>query len=102
MNRKAQLVSFSLILIAFLLTLTVFALIPVFKETLDDSRGNSNLNCPGTPEFNVTQYDEDGDFNQLVRRPTCFTTGIYMVYFIMAFLIAVVSWVALNFRKGKR
>ena len=104
MNKKAQqaLVGFAFVMVAFVLFLTAFGLIDVFKEVLDDARGDSNLNCPGTPDFNQTSYDADGDFNQTVRRPTCFVTGISMVWLLGSFLIATISWVALNFRKSRR
>lgn len=103
MNNKAQfLVGFGLLMVAFILFLTAFALIDIFKETLDDSRGDVNLNCPGTPNHNSTAYAEDGEFNRLVRRPTCFVTGISMVWFIGTFLIATISWATLNFRKARK
>jgi len=104
MNNKGQqfLVGFVLIMVAFVLILTAFAIIDILKETLDDARGDENINCPGTPNFNETAYDADNDFNQLVRRPTCFVTGVSMVWLIGGFLIAVVAWVGLNFRKAKR
>ena len=104
MNKKGQkmLIGFSLSMVVLILILVTFGLIPVFKESLDESRGNIHLNCPGTPNFNQTAYDEDNDFNQLVRRPTCFITGISMIWFIGAFLLALFVWLVSNFRGVKR
>ncbi|KKN07817.1 hypothetical protein LCGC14_1063100 [marine sediment metagenome] len=103
MNKKGQkvLAGFALGMVAFVLILVVFGLIPVFKETLDESRGNIDLNCPGTPDFNETAYEVDGDFNQTVRRPTCFVTGISMIWYIGAVLLALSAWVVGNFRGAK-
>lgn len=100
-NKKAQsgLVGFALLTVFFLLMITAFVTIEPFKEALDNSRGNSDLNCPGTPTFNQSAYNTQTDFEQLVRRPTCFTTGLYMVFFICIFLIAAVSWVYRNWRR---
>ncbi len=106
MNKKSQqaLVGFSLVIVVFVFFLVAFGLIPVFKESLDEIRGTESINCPGTPGFNQTQFDEDEgfEFNQTVRRPTCFVTGLNMVWFISAFLLASVSWLAINFRKARR
>lgn len=104
MNKKAQktLIGFALLTVALVLLLAALSTIDVFKESLDEVRGNENLNCPGTPNFNQTTYDEDtGTNNATVRRPTCFVTGISMVWFIGAFLLALVSWIVGNFRKAK-
>ncbi len=105
MNKKGQktLIGFALFTVALVLMLAALSTIDVFKESLDEVRGNPNLNCPGTPNFNQTQFDEDNsfEFNQSVKRPTCFVTGISMVWFIGAFLIALVVWVVGNFRKAK-
>lgn len=104
MNKKGQkmLIGFALSMVVLLLILVTFGLIPVFKESLDESRGNINLNCPGTPDFDQTVYDGDGDFNQTVRRPTCFITGISMIWFIGAFLLSLFVWLVSNFRGVKR
>ena len=106
MNKKGQqaLVGFSLVMVVFIFFLVAFGLIGIFKESLDEIRGTESINCPGTPGFNQTQFDEDEtfDFNQTVRRPTCFVTGVSMVWFISAFLLASVSWLAINFRKARR
>ncbi len=106
MNKKSQqsLVGFSLVIVVFVFFLVAFGLIDVFKESLDETRGTSSLNCPGTPGFNQTQFDDDetSEFNKLVRRPTCFITGISMTWFISAFLLASLSWLAVNFRKARR
>lgn len=104
MNKKGQktLIGFALLTVAFVLLITTLSTIDVFKESLDEVRGNSSLNCPGTPNFNQTAYDQDTNtVNATTRRPTCFVTGIYMVYFIGSFLLAMVVWLVGNFRKAK-
>lgn len=90
---------FSLIIVFFILMITAFALIEPFKEALDNNRNTSSLNCPGTTGFNQTLYDEDNDFVRLVKRPTCFVTGISMVWYIMSFLIAAATWVVSQWGK---
>ncbi len=90
---------FVLLIIFFLLAVTTFAFIEPFKEALDNNRGTSSLNCPGTVGHDETDYNNDTSFEKLVRRPTCFVTGMSMVWFIAAFLIAAVSWVVKNWRK---
>ena len=101
MNKRGQktVIGFSLLMVAFVLFLVAFATIPVFTESLDEVRGNENLNCPGTPGFNESAYGIDGEFNRTVRRPTCFVTGISMVWFILAFLIATVAWLGRNWSR---
>lgn len=108
MNKQAQIrftFGFALVLVVFVLTLVLFSLIDPFKETLDDARDgnslNTGLNCPNTPNFDLNDYENDTDFERLVRRPTCFVTGISMVYFIFAFLISSVIWAAVNWGKLK-
>ena len=103
MNKKAQkgTIGFVLMVIAFMFILVLFAIIEPFKEALDDTRGTSSLNCPGTLNHNSTSYAEDNDFEKLVRRPTCFVTGISMLWFIGSFLIATISWVVVNWRKTR-
>ena len=101
-NKKAQksgLFGFALLTVALLFILALFALIGPFKEFLDTARDNDSLNCPGTTGFNQTDYDDDVTLEKLTRRPTCFVTGISMVYFIGAFLIATVVWTIDNWRK---
>ncbi len=90
---------FAILIVAFVLMLALFATIEPFKESLDEVRGNPALNCPGTPNHNATAYGEDDSFNRLTRRPTCFVTGITMVYFIGSFLIALVAWVGVSWRR---
>ncbi len=106
MNKKAQTATFTLgfglLAVFFVLFLILGSIIPPFKESLDESRGTSSLNCPGTPGHNATAYAEDGDFNRLVRRPTCFVTGVSMVWFIVTFLIASSMWVISNWRALKK
>ena len=98
---QAALIGMALIMVLFVLVITAFAMIEPFKETLDNTRNTTALNCPDVTGFNQTAYDEDSDFNQLVRRPTCFVTGVSMVWFIFAFLAAAVAWVVHNWRRVK-
>ena len=101
MNGKGQksVLGMSLLVVAFVLILASFATIEPLKENLDDARDNTSLNCPGTTGFNQTDYDDDTDFEKLVRRPTCFVTGMTLVYFIGAFFIGVIVWVVANWRR---
>ena len=102
MNVKAQksgVFGFALIAVLIIFILAAFALIAPFKEFLDTARDNTSLNCPGTTGFDQADYDDDNTLEKLTRRPTCFVTGISMVYFIGAFLIAAVVWVVDNWRK---
>ncbi len=100
MNKKARsgLVGFALLTAWFIFFLALMATIEPFKEGLDDSRGNSALNCPGTPNFNQTDFDDDDKFDKLNKRTTCFVTGISMVWFVGAFLLASVTWLVRNWR----
>ncbi len=101
-NKKAQrsgVFGFALLVVFLIFILALFALIDPFKEFLDTARDNDSLNCPGTTGFNETDYDDDSTLEKLTRRPTCFVTGMSMVYFIGAFLIAAVVWVVKNWRK---
>ncbi len=100
-NKKAQksaVLGLALVMAFFVFVLVLFALIDPFKENLDTARDNTDLNCPGTAGFDQTDFNNDTNFEKLVRRPTCFVTGITMIYFIGAFLIASVVWVARNWR----
>ena len=78
--------------------LALFATIEPLKESLDDVRGTSSLNCPGTTDFNQTAFEEDNTLNRLTRRPTCFVTGISMVWYVTAVLFAGLAWVVKNWR----
>ncbi len=107
MNSKGQgVIGTALLLVFFLLSLTLFGLIPVFIEVLDDVRDNSSLNCQGTSTFNATAFQEDSDnassLSRLTRRPTCVITGFAMVWFVLAFLIAATVWLANNWTRKKR
>lgn len=95
-GQSSFLVGIALLLVFFLILVTLSALINPFKETLDNNRGTSSLNCPNTPNFNQTDYSDDSQFEKLVKRPTCFVTGISMVYYIGAIIIASVVWVYRN------
>ena len=93
---------FGLLTVLFVLIIAVFATIPAFKETLDDVRDTTSLNCPGTSGFNQTDYDDDTKVEKLTRRPVCFVTGFSMVYFIGSFIIAVFVWLVANWRRVAR
>lgn len=98
MNKSGQLwLGFALVF--FLLVLTAFSTIEPLKETLDNVRGNTGLNCPNTPTFNQTSYDLNSSTEKLTYRPTCFVTGISLVWFIGFILIAGVIWVYNHWRK---
>ncbi len=106
MNNKGQMMGFALLIAAFLFIITAFALIPIFKDTLDDARDTTSLNCRGTTGFNETAFQADGSntsvLPSLTRRPTCFITGISMVWFILAFVFAVFVWLTNNWTKKRR
>lgn len=92
---------FALLAIAFIFIITSFATIEPIKETLDNARNTTALNCQGTDNFNQTAFDNDENNTvvKLTRRTTCAATGFTMVYFVGAFLIAMVVWVVRNWRK---
>ncbi len=102
-NKRGQqfVIGFSLLMVVFVLWLVAFALIPLLTESLDEIRGGTtSLNCPGTPDFNQTIFEADSQFNKTAKRPTCFVTGISMVWFIGAFLVAVIAWLVRNWRSA--
>lgn len=101
MGNQGQALGFSLLMVGFVIALVLFSTIEPFKETLDITRNQTALNCPGTPGFDQTDFNNDTDFEHLVRTPTCFVTGVSMVWFIGAVLLATISWLVLNFRKVK-
>jgi hypothetical protein len=94
-------VGMALLIVFFILAIATFATIDPLKESLDNNRGGSTLNCPGTPTFNQTDYDDDTSFQQLVRRPTCFVTGISLIWFIFVVLLFSTAWVYNNWRKTR-
>lgn len=103
MNKKGLtgIVGFSLISVLFVFIIVLFVTIEPFKETLNTVRGGDHLNCRGVSDFNQTKYDHDSNdtIHQLTRRPTCFATGISMVWWVLAFLIAAFAWVVRNWRR---
>jgi uncharacterized membrane-anchored protein len=103
MNTKGQkgIYGFALLMVLFVLVIVSFTTIEPMKENLDDSRGTSSLNCKGTIGFNQTAYDLDNDnkIAKLTKRPTCFVTGLSMVWFIGAFIIGAFGWLIKNWRK---
>lgn len=104
MNKKGRsaVFGFALLAVVFLFIITANVTIEPFKETLDEVRGTSSLNCPGTLTFNQTDYDDDNALEKLTRRPTCFITGISMVYFVGSFIIAAFVWLTVNWRRVAR
>jgi len=104
MNKKGQMGGargFALLMVFFVLMLGAFVTIDPFKESLDEVRGNINLNCPGTPNHDAADYANDTAFEKQVRRPTCFITGIYMAYFVFSVLISSIVWLGVNWSKTK-
>lgn len=103
MNVKGQkgIFGFALLTVLFVFVIVAFVTIEPFKENLTDARDTTSLNCRGMPNFNETAYsdDEGNKIAKLTRRPTCFITGISMVWFIGAFIIAAFSWLIRNWRK---
>lgn len=102
MNNKAQkagVFGFALLALVFIFFLTLFALLDPFKEFLDTARDTTSLNCKGTTNFNQTAFDEDNDLQKLTRRPTCFVTGMGMIYFFSAFIISTFVWLYDNWRR---
>ncbi|KKN59065.1 hypothetical protein LCGC14_0546200 [marine sediment metagenome] len=104
MNKKGQksTIGFALLTVFLILTLALVATIDPFKETFDEARGNAFLNCPGTPNFNQSDFDDDDKFDKLNKRPVCFVTGIGMVWFIGAFFLASIMWLVRNWTGVKR
>ncbi len=104
MNSKGQMVGFALLTAVFVLILVAFVTIEPLKENLDTARDSTALNCRGTTNFNQTAFDDDEDntIAKLTRRPTCFITGLTMVWFIFAYMIAVIAWLANNWVKKRR
>lgn len=103
MNKKGQ-ISFVFLLVFFLLMIVSFSFIEPLKETLDSSavRGSEGLNCPGTPTFNSTAFNQQTVFEQLNYRGTCFVTGISMVWLVGAVLIYGAIWVFDNWARINR
>lgn len=102
MNSKGFLGSVYLI-VFLVLVITAFAFIEPLKESLDINRGatitNSTMNCPGTPTFNQTAYNNQTDAEKLNYRPTCAATGFTLVWFIGSIIIVGGLWVYNNWKK---
>lgn len=100
-NKKAGYqIGMVLLLVFFVLVLVLFSLIEPFKEFLHAARGGDQLNCPGTPDFNQTAYNAQTSNQQLVYRPSCFVTGVGMIWFVGAVLAAGLAWVVRNWSKS--
>lgn len=104
MNNKGQTVGFALLIVWFILILVLLVTINPFKETLDTVRSGSNLNCKGTTTFNQTAYDNDENntIAKLTKRPVCVVTGISLLWFVGAFLVASTAWLSRNWVKKRR
>lgn len=104
MNNRGQMVGFALLTAVFVLILVSFVTIEPLKQALDDARDTTTLNCKGTTNFNQTAFDNDdgNTIAKLTRRPTCFVTGLGMVWFIFAYVIALITWLANNWSKKRR
>ena len=104
MNKRGGFqVGIVLVLVLFLMLLITFSTIEPMKENLDANRGatgsNTGLNCPGTVTHDATDYANDTNFEKLVRRPTCFITGISMVWFVSVVIFVYGAWALTNWRK---
>ncbi|KKN65810.1 hypothetical protein LCGC14_0477460 [marine sediment metagenome] len=104
MNKRGQMVGFALLTAVFVFILIAFVTIEPLKENLDNARDSTALNCRGTVNFNQTAFDNDegNTIAKLTRRPTCFVSGLTMVWFIGTYLIFVVMWLAKNWTKKRR
>ncbi len=94
-------IGFALLTVFLLITITLVVTIDPLKEVLDEVRGNSFLNCPGTPNFNQSDFDDDDRDDKLTKRPVCFVTGIGMVWFIGAYFLASIMWLVTNWTRSK-
>ncbi len=106
MNKRGIfMVGIALLTVFFVLMLTTFATIEPLKESLDTSRDgtglNTGLNCPNTPNHNAADYANDTEFERLVRRPTCFVTGNYLIFFVGTVMFFSIAWVIKNWRSPK-
>lgn len=100
MNRRGQ-VFMVYVMIFMAVALMAFALIEPFKEILnqDSVRGGGGLNCLGTPTFNQTAFDQQNEFDRLVYRPTCFVTGMGVVWFVGVIVIGAFWWLLGKLKK---
>lgn len=104
MNNRGVGFGFGILTVMAVLLLGALATIEPLKEAFDTARGDSALNCPGTPNFNQTAFDLDNNnvFEKLNKRGPCFVTGIGIVWFIGGFALALVVWVTKNWRARPR
>ncbi len=101
MNKKGAALGvkgFALITVFILLMIALFATIDPLKENLNNARDTTSLNCPGTAGFNQIAYDAQSTYQKINVRPVCFVTGLSLVWFFLAFLIAAVIWLARNLK----
>jgi hypothetical protein len=98
MNSKGS-IMLAFLVVVLLIILVVFALVGVFKETLDANRGSDTLNCIGTDSFNRTAYDQQTTTEKLTYRTTCFVTGISLSYFVLMVIGSAFIWLYRNWRR---
>lgn len=91
-NKGAMGFGLAFLMVVFIVILCLIVFIDPLKETLDNTRGSSSLNCPGTPNFNQANYDADDAAGKLIKRPVCFVTGLSLVYFVGSVAIAWIIW----------
>lgn len=91
MNSRGQ-IGMAFLLVFLLMVITAFAFIEPLKESLNNNRGGSTLNCPGTSDFNQTAYDAQNTFEKLTYRTTCAATGFSLVYFEGMILVVGIAW----------
>lgn len=103
MNKKAQTAAFgfAFLVIGAFLVIALLATIEPLNESLNDARDTTSLNCPGTVNFNQTDYDDDSSDHKLTKRTACFATGFTMLYFVGSFLLALAVWIVNSWRKLK-
>lgn len=84
-----------------MIAMTSFSFIEPLRESLNTIRGGDNLNCQGVSDFNQTAFDEQSELARNTNRPTCFVTGLTIIYLIGSVLIFGVIWVVDNWRKRR-
>lgn len=80
-------------LVVFIAIILLFSILYPFLDGMDSARSHeSGLNCPGVSDFDETDYLNDTIDEKVIRRPTCFLTGITPLYFIGSFLVSLGIW----------
>ena len=78
--------------LSLVLLITLSATISPLMDSLNTTRQGTALNCPDVSDFNSTRYDAQNSFEKLVYRPTCFVTGLSILYWVFSVLIAIVMF----------